>query len=192
MNITAVLNSKWVDEVWLIPTGRHRFKQTMTPAEQRKSMVEIMLATVFGASVPVYLDTTELEQPAIPSTTFDLIRQMRAKYPDYEFSLIIGADLVEQIPYWAHGTELLAATPFLIVPRLGCNLPPELPSTMRVVSSECHTDVSSSTVRAMIRKGMRLDGILPPGVLAHIRRHGLYREETGEELNQAIQDKEEG
>ncbi|MBI1745963.1 MAG: nicotinate (nicotinamide) nucleotide adenylyltransferase [Acidobacteria bacterium] len=175
LNITAVINSVWVDEVWLAPTGRHRFKQTMASAEHRRRMVEIMRAENFGAGAPVRIDTTELDKPDTPSTTIDLVEELQRRHSDHTFLVIIGADLIEQIPSWQRGLELLASTPFLVLPRLGCQLPDPLPNGMRVVHSNYQTDVSSSTVRDLIAKGKNLGGLIPTGVIAYIERHGLYK-----------------
>src|SRR5262249_6290415 len=133
-----VLNSQYVDEIWLVPTGRHRFKHTQTSAEHRKAMVEIMRASVFGATPSVQINTTEIDRSAVPSTSIELVTHLRAAHPDCEFALIIGSDLIDQIPSWARGQELLATTTFLVVPRSGCAIPDVLPPTMRLVPTDYH------------------------------------------------------
>lgn len=175
MSITAVWNSGRVDEVWLIPTGRHRFKQGITAGEHRRIMVEIMLATAFVSAGPLRVNTTELERLEVPSTTIELLALLRARHADCAFSLIIGADLIEQIPSWARGEELMATASFLVVPRLGQVIPGALPPTMHIVPSQHHTDVSSSIVREMIAGGRSVDGLVPPGVIAYILRNKLYK-----------------
>jgi nicotinic acid mononucleotide adenylyltransferase len=53
----------------------------------------------------------------------------------------------------------------------------ESPATPRIVLLSASTpDVSSTEIRRRAGAGESLDGLTPPGVIAHIERHGLYRE----------------
>ena len=178
ITITAVLNSGQVDEVWLVPTGLHPDKASHASPESRKQMVAVMLATMFGSKVPVFLNTTQINRPWQPSTTADLVQEIERRYPEHEFRFVIGSDLVTEIPKWHQAeTLMLRERFFLVVPRLGDPLPEVLPSYTAPIPMENVgvTNISSSLVRARIVQGMSLEGMVPPAVISHILRNRLYQ-----------------
>ncbi len=177
ITIAAVLNAKAVDEIWLVPTGRHRDKEHRASTDDRKAMIAIMLATMFGSKVPVRLDTSQLDNPLRVSKTAELLTYMRDRHPNFKFSFVIGSDLLPDIPRWHAAKELMKEKLFLVVPRLGHEYFGKLPkyATAVTVRDLALTNVSSSLVRKMIAQGHSLEGTVPPAVISHILRNRLYR-----------------
>jgi ADP-ribose pyrophosphatase len=176
ITITAVLNSGLVDEIRLVPAGKHRDKGHYASPDDRKAMVSIMLSTMFGSRVPVYLEACEVNMPWVVSSSADLLRRMRGLYPADKFYLVIGSDLIRDIPGWKDGNFLMEKDNFLAVKRLGDDIERPVPPYLKLVDTErgALTNISSSLVREMIRKGESLEGIVPPAVIGHIIRNGLY------------------
>ena len=98
ITITAVLNAKVVDEIWLVPTGLHRDKAHQASPDDRKAMIAIMLATMFGSRVPVHFDAMQISRPWQTSTTAELVGEMERRHPGCAFSFIVGSDLIRDIP----------------------------------------------------------------------------------------------
>ncbi len=177
MTIAAVLNSGMVDEVWLVPTGKHRDKNHQASPDHRKEMISIVLATMFGSKVPVYLKTLQIDKPWITSTTLDLLERMNVEHPDHEFNFVVGSDLVKDIPSWANAEKLTKQTKFLVVQRLQQEISDdELPEYAFKVPTKgiALTNISSSLVRGMIQNKQSLEGVVPPAVISHIIRNDLY------------------
>jgi ADP-ribose pyrophosphatase len=183
ITITAVFNSKLADEIWLVPTGLARDKELRASAEERKTMIGIMLSTMFGSKVPVYLNATQIDRSWVVSTTSDLMQEMESLYPDCTFNFVIGSDLVSGIPHW-HAAEKIMSRPglFLMMQRLGHEMRDPLPPYVVPLPTGdlALTNISSSLVRRMIAEGHSLEGIVPPAVINHILRSRLYRNAPAE------------
>ena len=178
ITITAVLNAKVVDEIWLVPTGLHRDKAHQASPDDRKAMIAIMLATMFGSRVPVHFDAMQISRPWQTSTTAELVGEMERRHPGCAFSFIVGSDLIRDIPNWHSAKTLMSRKGFfLVVPRLGDELPASLPSYLTLIPTKdiALTNISSSLVRQTIAEGRSLEGIVPPAVISHIIRNQLYR-----------------
>lgn len=178
ITITAVLNSKLVDEIWIVPTGLHRDKAHHASPDDRRAMIALMLATMFGSRVPVYLKATQISRPWQVSTTAELIAGMERCDPDHAFFFIVGSDLLPEIPTWHAAQVLMSRTGFfLVVPRLGAEPPEPLPSYAALVPTNhvALTNISSSLVRTIIAEGRSLEGVVPPAVISHIIRNRLYQ-----------------
>lgn len=174
--IATVLNSKLADKIWLVPSGKRDDKKLHTSVHHRQVMMEIMISTNFGSRVPVFIEDYDLRQERhLP--TIELVQAMRKTYPDYDFLVVIGADLVRDIKSkWVRGEKLIKTVNFLVIPRLGVKLPKTLPPTFKTLPMEqsISTNLSSSVVRQMIKQGKNIEAFIPPAVIAYFLRYKLY------------------
>ena len=113
---------------------------------------------------------TEIERTiGGPSRTLNTVRRLRKLHPTHEYSLVIGSDLVDEVPTWYRAEQLQAAVPFIIIGRRAAKGAADYsPITM--------PEVSSTEVRSLLRAGKSAEGLVPRAVLDYIYRHGLYRE----------------
>lgn len=141
------------DEVWLVPTYHHAFGKDLAPFSDRIALCEALCKAIGGA-----LRVCSIEQnlPA-PSYTIDTLRALAARYPEHQFRLIIGADVLPQTAQWRRWSEIQAEFAPLAVGRVGF---PE------VEGAPMFPGVSSSEVRAAMRAGRSVSHLLPPAVLA--------------------------
>lgn len=174
--IATVLNSKLVDEIWLVPSGKRDDKKLYTSAHHRQVMMEIMISTNFGSRTPIFIEDYDLrKEKHLP--TIELVRVMKKTHPDYNFLVVIGADLAKDVKSkWVRGEELIKTVNFLVIPRLGIKLPKTLPPTFKALPIEqsvC-TNLSSSMVRQIIKQGKNIEAFVPPAVIAYFLRYKLY------------------
>ena len=157
----------------------HRFAMVALAAAADASLVACDLG----------LDSTE---PSYTGTLLDHFA--RAGHPASQMVFIIGADAFADIATWRYYPAILDRCHFAVVSRPGLGvtaLPARLPdltsrfatpSTLaeatgptRIFLIDAPTaDVSSTQVRAAVRAGTSLDGLVPEAVERYVRRHGLY------------------
>lgn len=156
-----VLATEPIDALWIVPTHLHAFGKPLTPFEHRLALCRRM-AEPFGPKVEV--SAVERERGGV-SRTADTVRHLLAARPDDEFSLIVGADLLAEIPAWYDGEALQRMVPFLVVGRGGYAGGEGL----------AMPEVSSSAVRARLARGESCRHLVPRRVLDYVDEHGLYR-----------------
>ena len=156
-----------LEEVWFIPTYTPPHKEdAKTDAEHRIHMTELAIA-----SNPYFkLNTIEVERSG-KSYTIDTMTELKERFPDYDFYFIIGADMVEYLPYWHRIDELLGLVKFVGVKRSGYDL--DTPYEIMKVDIPL-IDISSSMLRDWLRKNRSVRYIVPEEVYAYIRREKLY------------------
>jgi nicotinate-nucleotide adenylyltransferase len=160
-----VLETERVDQVWFVPVFQHAFEKPLAPFENRLRMCELA-AQGLGPRARV----TEIERTiGTPSRTLNTVRRLRELHPDDTFSLVVGSDIVPELPSWYGINELQALVNFLVIGRRAAvGAADHSPVTM--------PEVSSSEVRRLLRSGKSAEGLVPRSVLDYIYRHGLYRE----------------
>ncbi len=162
-----VLETAPVDELWLVPAVRHAFGKTLAPFADRLAMCEAAAAAL-GPRVRVSAIERDLGGE---SRTLRTIRRLQQDHPGTSFSLVIGADLLAEIPSWLGGAELQRTVPFIVVGRAGFT---------GGDGSVALPAVSSRQVRAALAAGTEVRGMVPRAVLDYISSHNLYK--AGEEF----------
>ena len=116
------------------------------------------------------------------------------KFPNYEFLIIIGSDLVQWLIYWDYGKKLLKEFTYLIylregapLPLLGFNSGKYLMPKKYILADnkEIRTSISSTKARNIISQNMKLKrkknitknkellSICPPSVLKFIKYYNF-------------------
>ena len=147
------LLTRTVDEVVLVPVVAHPFGKRSAPYERRLAWTRA-LAGALGAGVTV--SDVERTLPR-PSYTIQTLEALAADRPADRFRLIVGADVVPDLPRWHRWEDLRARFDPLVVGRAGYPSPDGVPS---------FPEVSSTTIRDRILAGDPVDGLVPAAVLA--------------------------
>ena len=161
------LQTRRLDEVWWIPTFQHAFDKRLVGYDHRRRMCELVTADFRGVRV----SNIESELGG-ESRTIETVRALEEKSPEVDFSLIVGADILEEADEWKAWDELMERVELVVVGRAGYDeAPGEDPSTFVL------PDVSSTKVRRALhqRDHSWLDDWIPAEVLDYVDQHDLYR-----------------
>ena len=179
-----------LDEVRLVPVGSpaHR-APPVASAEHRLRMLKAALCDVAGLAV----DSRETERDG-PSFTVDTLASMRADFPGAALMLIIGMDQFQLLCHWHRWAEIPPLAHICVVQRPGASAAysPELaqlllerqvtdPGRLREASAGYIymanvpvLDISSTRIRALIRKRTPPRFLLTDNVIDIIKQERLY------------------
>jgi nicotinate-nucleotide adenylyltransferase len=165
-----------LDQVWLVVTPLNPFKKdrTLSPDHHRLAMVRLAVQGRDGLVASGF----EIDLPR-PNYTADSLRFMRHRWPDHDFSLIIGSDNLAQFHRWKDPEDILEHHALLVYPREGFK--EHLAATIfhghpgvRIVADAPLFRYSSTAIREAIRTWRPVEEGIPPTVLSYIRQHRLY------------------
>lgn len=141
----------------------------VTPARDRLAVLEEAIDGVEG----VEASAMEIERGG-PSYTADTLEELSRLHPGAELFLILGSDLVAELPTWERADEVRQRATLVVIRRPGaCSAPP--PASWDHIEVEVPAlDISSTDLRRRAREGRPLDFLVPPGAVRCIRRLGLY------------------
>ena len=158
--VLYVLETAEVDELWLVPCGKHPFDKALAPYHHRLRMCEL---TAAGLGPRVRVSDIEGRLGG-ESHTLVTLKALRAEHPGHEFWLVVGADIEPELPLWYGAQELLRTVPRIVVGR--GDAPGGTPLAIPALSS--------TEVRARLARGEPVAGLLPRAVDSYIREQGLY------------------
>ena len=160
-----------LDRLFFIPAAQSPFKpeSVPAPAAERVKLLRLALAGWVNGEV----DEQELARGGI-SFTIDTLRDYARRFPRAQLFHLIGADHVPTLPKWREGAEVARLAEFVVIPRPG-EAPVPFPAPFRGRQLRGFPlGVSSSQVRARVKAGLGLRGLVPEAVAEAIRNSGLY------------------
>jgi nicotinate-nucleotide adenylyltransferase len=168
-----------LDCVLFVPTGDNHYRdRPQADAAHRCAMIR---GAIEGNSA-FLLDETDLRENATGYTA-DLLPELRAKYPDADFTFIIGADSLATAN-WVRLDEVIESLErFAIAPRDGvvtdalarviAAIPPPLRERVTTLNLP-EIPASSSFVRTLLSQGRSVRYLVPEAVWEYIVAHRLY------------------
>ncbi|MBR9705600.1 nicotinate (nicotinamide) nucleotide adenylyltransferase [Candidatus Pacearchaeota archaeon] len=170
--IEKVIQSKVVDEFWVIPCKKHAFNKDFAPAKNRVDMINLALKNIKQAKVcTVELDSSKT------SYTIDTIKILQKKYPNNEFFWVIGSDILHEIHKWQGYKKLLKIISFIILKRDTYPIISINSMNVESIIKIKTNNFSSTEVRENVKKGQSLKKLLPNSIIDYIQKNNLYKKE---------------
>ncbi len=167
----AMLATEAIDELWIIPVYKHPFGKGTVDFELR---VELCKRAFSKLGDKVRIVEIERDLPK-PSYTVQTLSALHAVRPGIAPTLIIGSDIVPELPRWNEPEKLPILSDVIVVPRQGAPLLKN-PDTidLKIYKGFRLPNVSSSAIKSAIQSGDSIDGLLDTNVLEFIQEHNLY------------------
>jgi len=128
-----------------------------------------------------HFEVDDLEvQRGGPSYSVETVEELKRRHPVAEFTFIIGADSLEELPMWREIRRLAKLCTFAVVGRPG--FVPKVPKGfgLRCRFVEGHLcKAASRDIRTRLEQGESIRWLVPEAVFRYIQREKLYqRKET--------------
>ncbi|MBD2268482.1 nicotinate-nucleotide adenylyltransferase [Anabaena sp. FACHB-1391] len=166
---------KWLSEhydwvaVW---AADNPLKSQQTLLSHRAVMLELLIK-----DINVYRKNIALEQDLSSWRTLETVEKAKLKWGEHiEYTLVIGADLVNQLSRWYHIQDLLQQVQLLIIPRPGYIIDNSSLENVKqmggkiAIANLIGLDVSSTA----FREQGDINTLTPP-VVAYIHQQHLYK-----------------
>ncbi|MBQ9418264.1 MAG: nicotinate-nucleotide adenylyltransferase [Bacteroidales bacterium] len=173
----AMLQQEDVDEVWLVVSPQNPLKErtTLLADHHRLQMVRRAVEDNYGLRAC----DIEMHLP-IPSYTVVTLAALGEKYPEREFSLIMGSDNLATLPRWRNADYILGNYRIHVYPRPGftaerAGAAARLWEHPHVKVAEVPMmDVSSSYIRQQIAEGHDVRYLLTEPVYLYLTEMHFY------------------
>lgn len=163
-----------LDKVWFVVTPHSPFKKKSTLLDNRQRYEMVYLAT----KEYLKLEPSDIEFTLPqPNYTINTLAYLKEKYPDYEFSLIMGEDNLKSLHKWKNYEQILEDYEIYVYPRIFEGKT----GTQFLDHKNIHKidapimELSSSFIRKAIRNGKVVRPMLPEHVWEFLDEMNFYR-----------------
>ncbi|MCB5245260.1 MAG: nicotinate (nicotinamide) nucleotide adenylyltransferase [Candidatus Cloacimonadaceae bacterium] len=158
----GILHSQLVESVIFLPNANHNFKKDdiVLDFNSRYKLVK----EVIEPGMQVWDDDAKGS-----GYTADLLKRLYKKYPEHQFFWVIGSDNLASLSRWHNYEWLKENVQFLIIPRPGYTLIPEVLQEIKYqVMNITPIDISSTQIRNNIAAGLSIKGLVPDSILEEV------------------------
>ena len=166
-----ILNDTDCQELWMIVSPQNPLKETKSLLNENHRLHLLQLA--LEDQVKIKANSVEFNLPR-PSYTIDTLTYLSQKYPQHNFSVIIGSDSFLNIKKWKNYEQLISNYHIYIYPRPGYGIEESLPNNIKVVQAP-FLDISSTYIRKLISDGKSITYLLPKKVEEYILENNYYK-----------------
>ena len=158
-----ILNNGYVDEIWFVVSPQNPFKvnKELMPGELRLKMLQLSAEN----DPRMHACDIELSLPT-PSYTINTLRALTSQYPDYHFTMIMGADNVPGLPHWREAQAIFNICDILVYPRDNMPIPHVEGARIRVMDNAPQFNVSSTQIREWLKEGKPISHYVPSQILS--------------------------
>jgi nicotinate-nucleotide adenylyltransferase len=165
-----VLNETPVQEIWFVVSPHNPFKETSSLLNENHRLHLVRLA--IEAQPKFRSSNIEFTLPR-PSYTSDTMIHLSEKYPQHEFSIIMGGDSFQNIQKWKNSELLLRDYDLFIYQRPEFPIDTTLSSRLTILDAPL-LEISSTLIRTLVREKKSIQFLVTDEVRNDILANGYY------------------
>jgi nicotinate-nucleotide adenylyltransferase len=163
-----------LDKIWFVVTPHSPFKKKSSLLDNRQRYEMVYRATE---------DYTKLEPSDIefnlpqPNYTINTLTYLKEKYPDYEFSLIMGEDNLKSFHKWKNYELILDNHDIYVYPRISKGqIETQFDNHNKIHKVDAPImELSSTFIRNSIKNGKNVRPMLPEHVWEYLDEMNFYK-----------------
>ena len=168
-----VLQTVGLDQVWFVVSPQNPLKSSAGLLNEYHRLYLVNLA--IEAEPKLKASDIEFKLPR-PSYTIDTLTYLSEKYPQHEFSLIMGSDSFCNLHKWKNYQQILQHYPVYVYKRPGIEtLPVYTNGQINMVDAPL-LQISATHIRDNIKKGLSIRYLVPDKVMDEIVHNHYYKQ----------------
>lgn len=168
-----VIEKGFCEELWFVVSPQNPLKSENILAGEldRLRMAEIAVSEKL-AGLDAKVSDVEFGLPR-PSFTIDTLKYLEANYPNNSFSLLMGTDIIPQLPRWKEYEKIVENYNLYVYPRKGFTLT-EMPYRAVYMKDAPLFEFSSTDIRQTLMDGNDISNMVSAKVMDYIIDNNLW------------------
>ncbi len=166
-----VANHADVQQVWFVVSPQNPLKPSSVLLNEYHRLHLVNLA--IEGDLRLKATDVEFKMPR-PSYTIDTLTYLAEKYPQNEFSLIMGSDSFQNLKKWKNFEALVKNYPFIIYLRKDFEVKDNYGARVQILNAPM-LQISATEIRENIRTGKTIRFLVPDKVREEIEGNHYYK-----------------
>jgi len=160
-----------LQQVWLVVSPHNPLKHSASLLNEYDRLHLVNLAI----NDDPCLRATDIEfKLPRPSYTVHTLAALQEKYPQHTFAVIMGGDSFTNLPKWKNYEYIIRHHKIYVFNRLGFEVTDTLGAQVEFIAAPL-LQISSTTIRDMINKGISIRYLVPDAVEKEIEQSRYYK-----------------
>ena len=166
-----IANNTLLEQVWFVISPQNPLKKEASLLNEyhRKHLIDLSIE----CEKKLKTSAVEFKLPR-PSFTIDTLTYLAEKYPQHQFSIIMGSDSFSNIKRWKNYEILLKNYSIYIYERPGFPVPKNQDANITILQAPL-LEISSTHIRELIHLKKSIRYLVPDIVREEIEQHQYYR-----------------
>jgi len=173
MVASFVANHSDLKQVWLVVSPQNPLKPQGSLLNEYDRLHLAKLAIEDDTQLKV--SDIEFSLPK-PSYTIDTLTYLQEKYPQHEFSVIMGADSFQNLPKWKNFEALVKNYKFIVYRRDGFDITNDYGASVIILDAPL-LKLSATLIRNNRKEGITIRYLVPEKVREEIEKSNYFKEE---------------
>lgn len=166
-----IINEALADKVWFVVSPQNPLKKANSLLNENDRLHLVRIA--IDEEIDLKADNSEFQLPR-PSFTIDTLTYLKDKYPQHNFSVIMGSDSFLNISKWKNPEQILKNHKLLIYTRPGFPVDMSQAKNMNILQAPL-LEISSTYIRRLIAEKKSIKYLLPKDVVTYIEENSYYK-----------------
>jgi len=166
-----VLNETDLQKIWFVVSPQNPFKKSDSLLNEYNRF-HLVQKAIEGDD---RLKASDIEfQLPKPSYTSHTLAYLREKYPNYQFSIIMGSDSFQNLGKWKNAEAIIENYPIIVYNRPGFPVKNTLKAQVEIMDAPL-LEISATHIRDLIKTGKSIRYLVPEGVEEEISAYGFFK-----------------
>ena len=161
-----------LQQIWFVVTPQNPFKQNHQLLNEYQRLHLVQLA--IDGEDHLRASDIEFKLPK-PSYTIDTLTYLSEKYPQHQFSIVLGGDSFQNLSKWKNGDLILRDYPIYVYGRPGFEIVTPNDAKQVTILDAPLLELSSTRIRQAIRDKKSIRYLVPDSVIQEIDHNNYYR-----------------
>ena len=167
-----VLNETHINKIWFIVSPQNPFKESKTLLNEFDRLHLVRLATQDDSRIKCSDIEFNLPKPSYTSNTLTFLSE---KYPEHQFSIIMGSDSYQNLEKWKNYETIINNYPVYVYKREGHEIKKTFDKGAVILSAPI-IQISASQIREYIRSAKSIRYLVPEIVREEIESRKFYKQ----------------
>lgn len=165
------VNETELNQVWFVVSPQNPFKQSASLLNEYHRL-HLIKAAIDGEN-NLRASSVEFGLPK-PSYTVDTLAYLKEKYPEHEFSVLMGSDGFQNLNKWKNYEVIVNDYPIYVYKRPGFPVEQTHGAQVQVLEAPL-LEISSTHIRELVKNKKSIRFLVPDVVKEEIEIGGYYR-----------------
>ncbi len=166
-----VINETSLNQVWFVVSPQNPFKKSASLLNEYHRLH--LIKTAIDGENNLKVSNVEFGLPK-PSYTVNSLAYLKEKYPEHEFSILMGSDGFQNLNKWKNYEVIIKNYPIYIYLRRGFEVIDDFSATVHLLDAPL-LDISSTHIRKLLKNKKSIRFLVPDVVKEEIEIGGYYR-----------------